>query len=93
MVEQQMCAAPKKVWRTPPDVARELGVEVHKILAWIHSGKIKAVNLALEIGGRPRWKIHQSEIDQFLEARTTQVQPAKPSRRRRRSMLLTKKWF
>ena len=45
-----MIAAP---YRTPPQVADLYGVDVHKILVWIRSGELGALNLAAKPGGRP----------------------------------------
>lgn len=67
---------------TPPAVARAYGVNVGKVLAWIRSGELRAVNLASRPGGRPRWRISADAIAQF-EARRLAVAP-RPRRRRNR---------
>jgi excisionase family DNA binding protein len=41
-------------YRTPPEIARRLGVGPEKVLAWIRSGELAAVNLATTRHGRPR---------------------------------------
>lgn len=63
-------------------LARLLGVHPAKILAWIRSGELAAVDLAESRGGRPRWKILPEHLEQFLAAR--QSSPPTPRRRRRR---------
>ncbi len=63
-------------------LARKLGVHPTKVLTWIKSGQLKAVDLAESPGGRPRWKIMPGELDRFLAARESQ--PPTPRRRRRR---------
>ncbi|MDY0168499.1 MAG: helix-turn-helix domain-containing protein [Thermoguttaceae bacterium] len=63
-------------------LARRLGVHPHKVLGWIRSGELRAVDLAERRGGRPRWKIMPAALDEFLSAR--QSQPPTPRRRRRR---------
>ncbi len=45
----------KSDWLTPPQVARIMGVKPDKVLYWIHTGKVNAVNVAKEEGGRPQF--------------------------------------
>ena len=52
-----------------PMVARMLGVAEHKILYWIHSGELKATNLARTVHGRPRYAIDRDDIADFERAR------------------------
>ena len=68
---------------TPPELAKRYRVNVDKILAWIRSGELPAINIASKPGGRPRWRIRESDIELF-EARRSAVAPAKKTRRRRR---------
>ena len=63
-------------------LARRLGVAPGKVLVWIRSGELRAVDLAERRGGRPRWKIMPAALDEFLSARASQ--PPTPRRRRRR---------
>jgi len=68
-------------YSTPPKVARELSVRVGKVLAWIRSGELAAVNVAQAVGGRPRWRIRRADLEDFLLRR--QCQPkVKPVRKR-----------
>lgn len=62
--------------------ARRLGIHPSKVLCWIRSGELRAVNLAETPGGRPRWKILPDALDEFLLSR--QSTPPTPRRRRRR---------
>jgi excisionase family DNA binding protein len=69
---------------TPPQLARRLGVSPDKILAWIRSGELRALNAATNRGGRPRWLIDEADVMTFETLRSA---PSRPStRRRRRSM-------
>jgi len=68
---------------TPPALAREYGVDVQKILAWIKRGELRAVNLATDPNGRPRYAIDRADILTFELSR--QVQPPPPRVRRRRA--------
>ena len=67
---------------TPPKLARRYGTDVKKILHWIHSGELKAINLATDKNGRVRYAIDESDIAIFEAARA--VQPPTPRIRRRR---------
>jgi hypothetical protein len=66
-------------------LARELGVDAEKIHALIRSGELRAVNLAVNANGqRPRYRILRSEVERFLQARSTR--PPEQTRRRRRAL-------
>ena len=66
---------------TPPVVARQLGVDAHKVLRWIASGELRAVNVG--DGTRPRWRIMADDLRAFLDRRAAQP-AAKQARRRRK---------
>lgn len=69
---------------TPQDAAEQLAVGVEKVLRWIHSGELRAVNIAQSRNGeRPRWRIPREAWDEFLAGRASAPAP-KPIRRRRR---------
>ena len=68
---------------TPPEVARRLGVSADKVLVWVHSGELRAVNLATKPHGRPRFAIDEADLDAFEEQRRVRA-PAPVSRRRRK---------
>jgi excisionase family DNA binding protein len=69
-------------YRTPPEIARRLGVGPEKVLAWIRSGELAAVNLATTRHGRPRWAIAPEALDLFLAARQNHPPPHRTRRRR-----------
>jgi excisionase family DNA binding protein len=76
--------APRSFWvdeyLTPPQVARVLHVRPDKVLSWIRSGELDAVDVSERRGGRPRWRIWRNDLDIFLERR--RAKPAtKPSPR------------
>ncbi|RZU16419.1 excisionase family DNA binding protein [Kribbella rubisoli] len=56
-------------WLTVPEVAAELRVSVEHVRRSIRRGDLLAVNLATS--GRPTYRISQSALDGFLEARRT----------------------
>lgn len=67
-------------FQTPPRIAEMLGVQVTKVHHWIERGELVAINLADRLDGkRPRWKVSQQALEDFLASRT----PAKPSPRTR----------
>jgi hypothetical protein len=68
---------------TPNQFARRLGIGIHKVLAWIRSGELRAINVALNTTKRPQWSIPADAVTDF-ETRRAAVPVAKPARRRRR---------
>lgn len=68
---------------TPPELAAQLGVSVDKILTWIHSGELRAVNLATRLGGRPRFRIDPADVAEFENRRVARPIPKTPKPRRR----------
>ena len=71
-------------WITPPAYAESRGIGLRKVLTFIESGELKAVNMAAGRTGRPRWKISPEAIEAFEAARTTQGKAAAPATQRRR---------
>jgi hypothetical protein len=67
---------------TPPELARRYGIGAGKVLMWIRSGELRAVNVATRPKGRPRYVIDDDDIAAF-EARRALVPTPKPSGRRR----------
>ena len=68
---------------TPPAIARRYGVKPDKILAWIASGELAAINVAERPGGRPRWRISPEAIAAF-ERRRSSRPAASPTTKRRK---------
>jgi excisionase family DNA binding protein len=77
-------------WLTPPAVARQLGVTNSKVLTWIRSGHLRAVNLSDR--GRPRWKISPEDLAAFLESKSNRATAEPPKRTRRTIPKPTKQW-
>ncbi|HLJ92467.1 MAG TPA: helix-turn-helix domain-containing protein [Gemmataceae bacterium] len=67
---------------TPPELARRWGVSPDKVLAWIHSGELRATNAARSAAGRPRWLIDVADIVVF-ERRRMASPSVRVTRRRR----------
>lgn len=60
----------ERQWFTPPEVARERGIRVTKVLAWIKSGELEAVNHASNLCGPPRWRVSREALAGFDAARS-----------------------
>lgn len=67
---------------TPPEVGKRLGVNAEKVLGWIRSGELRAVDVSIRHGsGRPRWRISEADLEDFLRARSAAPIPKKSRRR------------
>jgi excisionase family DNA binding protein len=75
-------------WLSPPAVAARLGVDSGKVLAWIHSGELRAANVALRRNRRPRWRIAEADLLAFLAARSATPLP-RVQRRGRKQLTVT----
>ncbi len=52
------------------EIALSLGISRDKVLRFVHSGDLSALNVGTgEI--RPRWRISRESLDSFLNSRTT----------------------
>lgn len=78
---------------TPPAYAKRVGVKPEKVLSWIRSGELRAIDVSHNPGiGKPRFRIAEVDIIAFEERRTFQP-PAKPQRRRRKSTSEVPEYF
>lgn len=77
-------AAKMDDWLTPYQIAEQLDRKVLDVLKWIHSGELRAVNVAngqRDANGnqapprRPTWRIRKVDFAAFLERRSTQPPP------------------
>jgi hypothetical protein len=78
-----MIAASKRTKLTPPELAKQWGIDVAKVLHWIKIGELRAINAATDRNGRSRYLIDLADLSAFEAART--VQPPMPRLRKRRS--------
>jgi len=69
---------------TPPELARRWGISPDKVLTWIRSGELRAIDTSATRGGRPRYLIDLQDIQAF-EARRAVQRPVRVQRRRRTS--------
>jgi excisionase family DNA binding protein len=88
-----MFASTKRRKHTVPTVARELGVANRKVLDWIKSGELRAVNLARSADGRPRYAIDVEDLARFEESRAVVPNVGATPRLRRRAAAGVKEFF
>lgn len=68
---------------TVQQIVERMGVTEHTVLAWIHTGELRAVNVGRAPGaGKPRWRISAEALAQFELGRETTAPPAKTRRRK-----------
>jgi len=73
-------------YHSPPYYAKKAGVASEKITGFIEAGELRAYNFAAKQGGRPRYRIAESDWREFLERRAAAVQPALPRRSRQKQV-------
>lgn len=83
------------VWYTPRDVARQRGIKTSKVMGWIRTGELEAVNHASNLRGRPRWRISGQALYTFDQARSNRanVTPQRVKRRRGIDVNAVKEFF
>ena len=72
----------KPRWRTPPEAAKEVGIDPKKIIDEIRAGHLEAIDLAARNSKRPRYRISDEAFADWLASRTVRP-PSKPARRRK----------
>ncbi len=68
---------------TPPELARRWGIDKAKVIKWIRSGELRAIDACTHRGTKPRFLIDEDDIRAFEQAR--EVLPACPPPRVRRN--------
>lgn len=74
---------------TIAQAAERLGVTPGKVLGWIGSGELAAIDVSAARNQRPRWRIDPTEFERFLNARRSAAAP-KPARNRKPPKSVTK---
>lgn len=67
-----------------PMVARQIGVADQKVLKWIKTGELRAVNLATSPHNRPRYSIDVDDLEAFERSRQVIPESGLTSTRRLR---------
>lgn len=68
---------------TIAQAAEKMVIAPGKILGWIASGELAAIDISASRNQRPRWRIDPESLDQFLLSRRS-TPPAKPAKAKRR---------
>jgi len=78
-----------------PAAARELGISTGKVLGWIRTGELTAMNLATSRNGRPRYAIARDDLEEFKRGRRVipSAGPATTRKLRRRTPKAVKEFF
>jgi excisionase family DNA binding protein len=76
-------------FQTTAEAAEFLSVTTDKITDLIHSGQLAAVNVALHPGGKPRWRIADEALKQFITSRQSQPVSISTPRRKRQPESVT----
>ena len=59
---------------TPPQLAKQWGISDRKVLDWIESGELRAINAATRPDGRPRYLIDGRDVEAFERRRAVNPQ-------------------
>ncbi len=79
---------------TPPQYAKEISVSPDKVIVFIKSGELKAMDISTDRGSpRPRYLIDRADIIAFEASRAIIPPAAKVKRRRRRRDPAIKEYF
>ncbi len=64
-----MATRPQQQKFTPPQIAQNWGISEEKILGWIKTGELHAINAATAPNGRPRYLIDATDLEAFQTQR------------------------
>jgi hypothetical protein len=78
-----MPTATEKRKVTPPELARRWGVSADKITFWIVTGQLRAIDVSMRRGERPRYLIDEDDIAAFEAAREVAPPTLPPARRKK----------
>lgn len=68
---------------SPPEVGKLLGVDANKVIGWIRSGELPAINAATTLcGARPRYRVSREALEAFQRRRAV-VPSVRPPRRKK----------
>jgi hypothetical protein len=78
---------------SPPQVARMWGVSTAKIIGWITSGQLRAINVSEGPKKRPRYLIDRADIQTFEAARAVVPAADSPTPTKRRRAATVKQYL
>jgi len=76
----------KIAYLTVRGLSEVLAIDQAKVLHWIHTGQLEAIDVSERPGGRPRWRIPEDAWERFCRQRSNQATtpPVRAPKRRRR---------
>lgn len=87
-----MASSELQRYLTPPEIAARLGIKPDRVIGWIRTGQLRAVNVGDR--SRPRWKIKPADLAAFELARSNLATlPRAQPRRRRASQAPARDWY
>lgn len=75
----------QKTKYTPPEVGGRYGVDPGKVIHWIKTGQLRAINAARDPNGRPRYLVDIVDLLDFERQRAV-TPPEPPAPRRRKAV-------
>ncbi|MFV1968387.1 MAG: helix-turn-helix domain-containing protein, partial [Pirellulaceae bacterium] len=69
---------------TPPELASRWGISPEKVVAWVRSGELRAIDASTRRGGRPRYLIDISDVEAFERRRAVAPPPPSSTRTHRK---------
>ena len=76
-----------------PETAKLLRINESKLIHWIRTGELTAIDLSQNRNQRPRWKVSREELDRFLRSRQSTPAPEPPKRQRKKTTASKRKFF
>ncbi len=73
---------------SPAELAENWGITQDKVLSWIHSGELEAIDVSQRDSNRPRYRIDAEAIARFKASRLTVRPPEKQKRRKPKNDLI-----
>jgi excisionase family DNA binding protein len=78
---------------TPAEIAKRWRISPDKVRSWIQAGELAAINVAKNVGGRPRYRVDEADFVAFENRRRVQPRSYKPHRRRKQMGQNTVEFF
>ncbi len=69
---------------TPPTIAKRYGIKPEKVIAWIRSGRLRAIDVS-EGSKRPRFRIDVDDLADFERSLSVVPPPRQPKKRRKKT--------
>lgn len=69
-----------RTYLTPAEIARAMGVNQGKVVAWIRAGELRGINIAANTDTRPKFRVKPEDLAAFEDRRAAaSVAPATPT--------------